>query len=183
MIYWLRLFGLIFIFVCIVAVVGSVLPRSYDFEVAQTIEATPEIIFERIDQFPDWQSWSQWSTDNENIHILQFSERGKVMQWTDSRGKGTMTMVDSKSGKSLEFTSNYGDFPEMISEMNISTDAGFTVIAWRSQGTLPSGPFYGYFSPFFANGMRGQYIASLRKLKNECEEVAKKAAQKQNQQQ
>ena len=53
MIYWLRLFGLIFIFICIIAAIGYALPRSYDFEVAQTIEADPQTVFEKIDKLLD----------------------------------------------------------------------------------------------------------------------------------
>lgn len=170
MIYWLRLFGLIFIFISIVAVVGSLLPRSYDFEVAQTIEASPEVVYQRIDTFPDWQSWSQWSTDSENVQILKYSDEGKTVQWTDNRGNGVMKMIESEPGERVKLTSNYGDFPEMISTLEVSRDAGFTILVWRSQGTLPSGPFYGYFSPFFPNGMRAQYSASLKKLKLQCEE-------------
>lgn len=169
MIYWLRLFGLIFIFVCIVAVVGSLLPRSYDFEVAQTVQATPEEVYQRIDTFPDWQGWSQWSAESENVLLLKYSDDGKTLDWTDNRGKGTMKIVETEANQRVKVTSNYGDFPEMVSTLEISNDAGVTIIVWRSVGRLPSGPFYGYFSPFFPNGMRAQYGESLRKLKLQCE--------------
>lgn len=169
MIYWLRLFGLIFVFICIVAGIGYLLPRSYDFEVGETINADPQVAFDNIDNFTDWQSWSQWSSENPNILFLKYEEAGDLLKWTDNRGKGVMKIVETDPGKMVRVTSNYGNFPEMTSTLTVTSEAGFTIVAWRSVGTLPSGPFYGYFSPFFPNGMRGQYAHSLRKLKNECE--------------
>jgi len=160
---------LLFIFVCIVAGIGYVLPRSYDFEVGETVKADPEVVFDNIDKFTDWQTWSQWSSKNPNISKLEYGDNGDSMQWTDNRGKGEMKIVDTEPGKRVSVTSNYGNFPEMNSTISVSAETGFTIIAWRSVGRLPSGPFYGYFSPFFPNGMRAQYADSLRKLKNECE--------------
>jgi len=170
MIYWLRLFGLIFIFICIVAGIGYLLPRSYDFEVAQTIEADPQTVFDNFDKFPDWQPWSQWSSENPNIEFLKYSDDGDTVEWTDNRGKGVMKIIESVPGEMVRVSSNYGNFPEMISTLKVSSNAGSTVVLWQSVGRLPSGPFYGYFRPFFPNGMRAQYADSLRKLRIQCEQ-------------
>ena len=169
MIYWLRLFGLIFIFICIVAGVGYLLPRSYDFEVGTTIDVEPQVVFDNIDKFPDWHEWSYLSSKNPNISFLEFKDDGSTLEWTDNRGQGVMKITETEPGKMIKVSSNYGTFPEMISTLTVSSDAGFTVVTWRSVGELPSGPFYGYFAPFFPNGMRAQYSESLRKLKVECE--------------
>ena len=169
MIYWLRLFGLIYIFIAIVAGISYVLPRSYDFEVAQTIEADPQTVFDNFDKFPDWQPWSRWSAESPVIEFLKYSNGGDTMEWTDVRGKGVMKITKTDPGKMVRVSSNYGNFPEMISTLQVSSEGGFTVVAWRSEGSLPSGPFYGYFSPFFPNNMRAQYADSLRKLKIQCE--------------
>ena len=134
MIYWLRLFGLIFVFICIVAVVGALLPRSYDFEVAQTIRADPQVVFDNIDSFSDWQTWSQWSTENENIESLKILDDGKTMQWVDNRGKGEMKITEIDPGKMVRVSSDYRNFPEMISTFEIGTSGGFTVVTWNSKG-------------------------------------------------
>ncbi len=169
MIYWLRLFGLLFLFVCIIAGIGYVLPRSYDFEVAQTINADPQTVFENFDTFPDWQPWSRWSTESPVIEFLKYSDEGKTMEWTDVRGKGVMKITETEPGEMVRVSSLYGQFPEMTSTLRVGSEGGFTVVAWHSVGSLPSGPFYGYFSPFFPNNMRAQYAESLRKLKLHCE--------------
>lgn len=171
MIYWLRLFGLLFLFIAIIAGIGYVLPRSYDFEVAQTIDADPQTVFDNIDKLPDWQPWSRWNTESAVIESLKFSEDGETMEWKDVRGKGVMKIVETNPEKKLiRVSSHYGQFPEMISTLQVSGETGFTVLVWRSVGSLPSGPFYGFFSPFFPNNMRAEYAASLRKLKMQCEQ-------------
>ncbi len=169
MIYWLRLFGLLFLFVSIIAGIGYVLPRSFDFEVAQTIKADPQTVFDNFDKFPDWQPWSRWSSESSVIEFLKYSDDGDTMEWKDVRGQGVMKITETDPGKMVRVSSHYGRFPEMISTLQVSSEGGFTVVAWRSVGSLPSGPFYGFFSPFFPNNMRAEYAESLRKLKLQCE--------------
>ena len=71
MIYWLRLFGLIFGVIAVIAIVGSLLPRSYDFEVTETIGASPDRIYQEMESLPKWQAWSQWSIENETVESLE----------------------------------------------------------------------------------------------------------------
>jgi len=51
-----------------------------------------------------------------------------------------------------------------------------TKVVWSSSGTLPGGPFYGFFSPFFATGMQHQYDGSLVRLKELVEKSHKQGA-------
>ena len=73
MIYWLRLLDLIFFVICVIAIIGSLLPRSYDFEVTETIAASPERIYQEMESLPKWQAWSQWSIENETVKSLELS--------------------------------------------------------------------------------------------------------------
>ena len=90
MIYWLRLLGLIFFVICVIAIIGSLLPRSYDFEVTETIAASPERIYQEMESLPKWQAWSQWSIENETVKSLEYSDDGMSQTWTDQRGEGSL---------------------------------------------------------------------------------------------
>ncbi len=165
MIYWLRLLGLIFMVICVIAVIGSLLPRSYDFEVKQTIAASPQQIYQEVETLPKWQSWSQWSLDNQTVQSLEYSADGLSQTWTDERGDGSLWITDRTVGRSISYSMTFADFPEMQSTITLEPqDNQSTEVRWRSRGQLPGGPFYGYFSPFFSTGMKSHYQHGLGKL-------------------
>lgn len=165
MIYWLRLFGLIFLVIVVIAIIGSLLPRSYDFEVTETISASPEQIYQEIETLPKWQAWSQWSLENENVTSLEYSEDSLSQTWTDQRGEGSLWITDRQENQSVSYSMTFGNFPEMKSTIELkSLGEGSTKVSWRSQGELPGGPFYGYFGPFFSTGMRSHYQYGLSKI-------------------
>jgi hypothetical protein len=58
---------------------------------------------------------------------------------------------------------------ELAAPTKNPADGAQTKVVWSSQGKLPGGPFYGFFSPFFANGMKQQYDQSLLRLKKMVE--------------
>ena len=165
MIYWLRLLGLIFLLVCVIAIIGSLLPRSYDFEVTQTIAASPERIYQEMETLPKWQAWSQWSIENETVQSLEYSDDGLSQTWTDERGEGSLWITDRQENQSVSYSMTFANFPEMKSTIYLkSLGEGSTEVRWRSQGQLPGGPFYGYFGPFFSTGMKSHYLYGLSKI-------------------
>ena len=169
MIYWLRLLGLIFAVIALIALVGTVLPRAYDFEVTQTIQATPEDVYQQIDVLPKWQSWSQWSLDNPTIKTLEYSADELTQNWSDERGTGKLWITDRQENQSVSYSMTFANFPEMKSEIELAaTGDGSTQVRWVSQGQLPSGPFYGFFGPFFSTGMKSHYQYGLGKLAEAC---------------
>ena len=165
MIYWLRLFGLIFVVVCVIAIIGSLLPRSYDFEIKETISASPERIYQEMETLPKWQGWSQWSIENETVESLEYSDDGLSQTWTDERGEGSLWITNREENQSVSYSMTFGNFPEMKSTIHLkSLGEGSTEVRWQSQGQLPSGPFYGYFGPFFSTGMKSHYQYGLSKI-------------------
>lgn len=165
MIYWLRLLGLVFFVIVVIAIVGSLLPRSYDFEVAETLNASPEQIYQEMETLPQWQAWSQWSLENENVQSLEYSDDGLSQTWTDQRGEGKLWITERVENQSVSYSMTFANFPEMKSTIRLNpVGEGSTEVRWRSQGQLPSGPFYGYFGPFFSTGMKSHYLYGLSKI-------------------
>ncbi len=166
---------LIAVIVGIVAIIGSLLPRSYDFESVAVIDAAPESVFEKVNTMKSWQEWSQWSPQQVEDLRVEYSGTpagvGAAQAWTDPRGNGKLWIVESIPNLKVAYRLEFAGFPEMTSSIEllpIDDEPGEpkkTKVVWSSQGTLPSGPFYGFFSPFFASGMKHQYDASLARLK------------------
>ena len=172
MIYWLRLFGLIFLVICVIAIIGALLPRGYDFEVKETIAASPDRVYQQMETLPMWQSWSQWNLDDEVVQSLEYSDDGLSQTWTDVRGEGSLWITQRDPSKQIAYSMEFGGFPEMKSTITLNPLAdNKTEVVWRSVGQLPAGPFYGYFAPFFPTGMRSHYQYGLGKLAAECEKA------------
>ena len=177
--YWFRLFGLIAIMLGIVAAIGSVLPRSYDFQSQIVIDASAQKIFPLVNKISNWQSWSQWDPHRLENLTVQYSGseagQGSIQTWTDQRGEGKLWITDSRPDDRIDFQLLFQGFPEMANSIELKPVTGSsepndaTEVTWSSAGKLPGGPFYGYFSPFFATGMRAQYDESLQRLKKQAE--------------
>ena len=172
--YYFRLALLVGTIVGIFIIVGSLLPRSYSFTSEIEIADGPEKIFPMINSLQNWQQWSrQWNPDE--IESLEIHYNGKpagvgaAQSWTDVRGSGKLWITESTADQSIEYEMTFANFPKMTSQIELFPENSMTRVKWSSQGTLPGGPFYGYFAAFFSSQMQSEYRSSLEKLKSVVE--------------
>lgn len=168
--YFVRLLLLIGAVVGIIALIGSLLPRSYDFESQVNIVAQPSAVFQKIDSLRNWQDWSaQFNPVAIEGLEIQYSGPdsgvGAVQTWTDPRGDGKLWITESQPFEHVDYIVVFGDFPEMESRIELSAQGATTQVTWRSKGSLPGGPFYGFFGAFFSTQLKHEYNRSLEKLK------------------
>jgi len=95
---------------------------------------------------------------------------GAVQTWTDPRGDGKLWITRSEPFQGIDYQVIFGNFPEMDSRIELSAQGPSTQVTWSSKGSLPGGPFYGFFGTFFSTHMKDQYNRSLEKLKTVVEE-------------
>ena len=175
--YYLRLLLLIGAVIGLFALIGTLLPRSYDFQSSVQVAAPAEAIYPLLVEPKRWQEWSrQWNPEEIEELTISYnsipSGPGAAQTWTDRRGSGKLWIVDCQSPSSVEYRMTFAGFPEMASQFELrpdSEDPNRTEVVWSSQGRLPGGPFYGYFAPFFATQMRNEYDKSLARLKEQVE--------------
>lgn len=169
--YFFRLLLLIGAVVGIIALIGSLLPRDYEFESQVTIVAPPSAIFDRINNLQNWQLWSkQFNLDGHNgLVALDYSGPdvgvGAVQTWREPRGKGKLWITGSEPFEVVEYKSHFADFPEMTSRIELSEQGASTQVIWSSKGSLPGGPFYGFFGAFVPTQLKHEYTLSLENLK------------------
>jgi len=173
--YFFRLILLIAAVIGIVALIGSLLPRDYDFESQVNIVAPPSAIFDKIDNLENWQEWSKQfnPVEIEGLEIKYSgpdSGVGAIQTWTDPRGKGKLWITNSVPFQEIDYSVIFGEFPEMESRIEFSDQGASTQVTWSSKGSLPGGPFYGFFGAFFPTHMKDQYNRSLEKLKTVVEQ-------------
>ena len=182
--YWLRLFLLIGSVIGIFALIGSLLPRSFDFSTSIVIHAPREQVFPLLDRLESWPQWSrQWNTKEiEELEITYNDVEqgvGAAQSWKDRRGEGKLWITESTKNESIAFDMDFANFPRMTSRMELTEladeDGPKTKVQWSSKGKLPGGPLYGVMAPFFSDQMMHEYDKSLQRLK----EIAEAQAQAQ----
>ena len=153
------------------AVIGSLLPRSYDFSTQIEINSPATEIFPQINTISNWKNWTQWNPADIPDLTVQYSGadagEGATQTWKDVRGHGKLWITKSVPGKEIEYDMDFANFPTMAGRIQIDKlSESRSVVRWSSSGKLPGGPFYGFFAPFFSTQMKNQYNDSLAKLKN-----------------
>ncbi len=172
--YYFRLLLLVGAIIGIFAVIGSLIPRSYDFSTQMEMSAPPEAIFPKINSLREWQDWSMQFNpalidDLEIEYNGEQAGKGAAQSWMDIRGKGKLWITQSEPNSRIEYETKFANFPKMSSQIELQAAEGKTLVKWKSQGKLPGGPFYGYFGSFFSTQMENEYNKSLQKLKSVVE--------------
>ena len=164
----IRLAAVITCLALVVAVVGNLLPRDYNFQTTRQIDADPALVFTMINELPNWPQWSNWNPERVEGLRIQLGDIkhgvGAVQTWTDSRDSGKLWITKSIENRSIEYQLKFGDFPEMSNLIELQPVDGGTFVTWSSHGRLPNGPFYGYFALIFPTQMQYQYEHSLQRL-------------------
>ena len=123
-IYYARLLMLIAALLAIVAVIGSLLPRSYDFEAVAVIDAPREVVFEQVNTIKAWQDWSQWSPQQVADLEVEYSGTeagvGAAQKWTDVRGDGKLWIVESVPDQKVAYKLEFAGFPETVSYTHLT---------------------------------------------------------------
>lgn len=171
--YYFRLLLLFGSVIGFFALIGSLLPRSYEFASEIEINAPIETVFADLNALENWKSWSQWDPARIPDLTVTYSGppagEGSTQAWTEPRGSGKLWITKSTKPHELQYELLFANFPKMTSLMVLSEVEGKTKLRWSSRGKLPSGPFYGYFAPFFGPQLEGEYEQSLLRLKKKLE--------------
>src|SRR5690242_20234947 len=105
----LLLFKIVLALVVIVGALAgyvSTKPNEFRVERSATIAASPDAVFEHVNDFRKWEAWSPWAKlDPTAKNSFEGTESGKgaVFKWVgnDKVGEGAMTIVDSQPPERL----------------------------------------------------------------------------------
>ena len=168
-----RLLGVIAVFIMIVLLIGTLIPRDYDAATHVVIKAPPEVIFPELNTIKRWSNWSMWSEHEIEGLTVTYSGPasgvGAIQEWTEPRGAGVLEITESIPNQKIGFVSEFSNFPEMDSTIRLDPQAEGTKVTWQSIGSLPSGPFYGWFGMTINDSLEMEFRKALNKLKVQSE--------------
>lgn len=148
----------IFLILLIVVVVGAVylatLDGDYDVRRSRIIRANPEVIFNDLNDYKNWQDWGPWYEQDSTLAAI-YSENtagvGGSYSWTSEQdGDGSMTTLRTEKPKSLDqeiiFKTPFGDMKSEVYWRLEKIDEG-TNVTWGMRGTIS------FFFRYMTEGM------------------------------
>ncbi len=165
----LRILAAVAVFAGIVMLIGALIPRGFETTSSVVIDAPPEKVFPYVNRIRMWSDWTSWNPHEIADLTVEYSGnetgQGAIQTWTEPRGSGKLWITASVENESVEFTSSFANFPDMQSSLTLIPQDGKTRVKWVSTGSLPAGPFYGWFGLTFSDSLQREYKKSLDRLK------------------
>ena len=163
------------LFLLLIAIIGlaiyiAIQPNNFEVNRTRTIKAPPEVIYDNVIDFKNWEAWSSWVEADPDMKITlpeQTSGIDGSYSWEDKDGIGTMKTTETIPNKSIQQQMQFADFPPSDITWSFKpNEDGSTDATWTISGKdLPFG-----FKAFatLMGGMEKQiaphYERSLEKL-------------------
>jgi len=173
---------LIFILVAllVLAILAMVIaPAQLKLEESETMEAPPNMIYNMVNDFKTWESWSPWQKMDPNA-VNTYSEKtsgvGATWSWKGdpkSVGEGTQKIVESIKGEKIRTSLEFGGFDGLAySDWNFANDGDKTKVTWTFEGAQT--PFYlRPFNLLMKGSLKKTYKEGLANLEKIIDERVK----------
>ena len=121
--------------------VAVVAPKTFNVQRKITINTTPDVVFDEISRFQNWEKWSPWIESDstiKNTYTGPANGVGNKSSWTSKKsGNGSMEIVEVVPAKYMKSKISIGGFNPFESHLNLTPAAGGTEVSWADSGSFP----------------------------------------------
>jgi uncharacterized protein YndB with AHSA1/START domain len=138
----LKIIIVVAVLVAIVLACAATKPKIFSVQRSINIKASPDKIFELIN---DFHHWSGWAPQDKEDHTMKrtyggaVNGEGAVSEWVSSgnAGKGRMTIVKSTPPRMISVQVDFVKPFEAhnINEFTLEPNGDFTTVTWTMHGT------------------------------------------------
>jgi effector-binding domain-containing protein/uncharacterized protein YndB with AHSA1/START domain len=169
-----RVIGFLIVATLILLSVGFLLPAQVEVKREVTIAATPEAVFERVNDLREFNAWSPWTAKDPDIKFVYSGPpEGPEAKssWTSSvHGPGTMEIKDSVPGQSVLYRIEMGGAEVIFSEIKLVRQPDDTTKAvWTYKSELGDNPVKRYLALMYPSWVGADYELGLGRLKTAVE--------------
>jgi effector-binding domain-containing protein len=153
-------------------VTGVFLPKTVYIESSTFIKASPEIVYDQVNNLRNWGNWEPWNIpDSLIIYSKVTSGTGASFAWQNkSTQQGIISITESKAFTNIDVEIDFGSQGKVSSPWKFINEAGNTSVTWAiSNNNLKY--FERYFALFFKKNMIKTLNSGLQKLKDASEEI------------
>jgi hypothetical protein len=131
----------IVVVVAIFCVVVAMQPAHYRVERSATMNAPPSVVFNQVNDFHKWDTWSPWAKLDPNMKTAfegPPAGSGAVYSWTGNSdvGEGRMTITDSKPAElvkiKLDFIKPFAATSDTV--FSFKPQGNQTAVTWTMDG-------------------------------------------------
>ncbi len=126
--------------IAIVLIAAAMQPASFRVERSATIAATPQALFEQVNdhkKFATWNPWDKMDPSSKTIYSGADSGVGAVASWKgDMVGEGMATITESKPGELVRQRMDWKKPMEGVSTVDFTfkPEGDKTVVTWAMYG-------------------------------------------------
>lgn len=174
-----KVIGIVFVTLVLVFVVGGlVMPKGYQVERSERIQAPVEIVFAQVNELRNWERWSPWNAADPTMQIT-YSENpvgeGGSYAWSgEASGEGKLTIVRSVAPTRIETKMDFGEVGSAQGYWDFSHAEGITSVTWGFLGENV-GILGGWFTLMMDSMVGPQFEAGLRTIKEVAESTPAQA--------
>ncbi|MEX1000972.1 MAG: SRPBCC family protein [Crocinitomicaceae bacterium] len=140
----LRIVKVLVIFIALYVIVALFAPSDYRVERSKDMAASPEVVYDQIAYFENWQLWSPWKEKDSTLLNTLTGEDGTVgakQSWVgdpELSGEGSMTMTELVEGQKIAYELYFKDM-DMTSHgaFIIEPTDEATTVSWFDEGDIP----------------------------------------------
>ena len=172
-----NLFIVIAVIAIVLIVVGFFLPKDVHVERSITIDAAPDTVFQQVNTFSSYNSWSPWfqrDPEAEYTYSGPDSGVGAMMSWKSDNpqvGNGSQEIVESTYPKLVKTKLLFGDDPEpgyAVFELEELAPRQ-TKLTWSFDVDFGNNIIGRYFGLFMDDMLGPDYEKGLQSLKDKIE--------------
>ncbi|MEO7538752.1 MAG: SRPBCC family protein [Pyrinomonadaceae bacterium] len=137
----LAILGALLLVVVVISVVVASQPAEYSVTQSASFNATPERVFEHVNNFHKWEAWSPWARIDpamKSFYSGPESGVGAVYEWSgnDEVGRGKMAIAESGPGElikiDLDFIEPFAS--KTVTEFRFKPNGDKTDVTWTMSG-------------------------------------------------
>jgi len=169
----IKIIGIILLLlVALFFLVALILPGNMHIEASVTMNKSPDVVFNQVNNFKSWSAWSPWEKadpEMKSVYEGPVSGVGAKHIWeSESQGDGTQTITKSVPYELIETEIDFYERGTSTSFFKFEEKQGSTLVTWGFDTKLGY-PIWRYFI-LFKSQMEGVFQQGLDDLKTISEE-------------
>lgn len=160
-------------FIVLWVVVAFFSPKYISVKESIVIEHAPNVIFNQVNDFKNWENWSVWNQKDSLMKLTysnpSFGENSSIKWESESEGNGSQKIIESLAYEKIRILVQLDDWNDNFSNWMLRELGEFkTEVIWEFEDTEVSF----FFRPMgfsISNSIKDDYIKSLENLKYFCE--------------
>lgn len=168
----LKTIGIVLLCIIILTVgVAYLLPRHIHVERSATIPASPEVVFNQVNNLKNWEKWSPWhdiDPDMEIVYSRPEMGAGASYSWSSNNpaaGQGKLTIMESLPYSLITTELYFAEQGTATAQYTfVPVDEG-TLMTWSMESDMGNNPIGRYFGLFMDKMLGSDFEKGMENIK------------------